>query len=259
MKRTASATCCTSILGSMTTVAGRLQSSGRGFPGHVHPGVADIDLATGNVMFPAIERDGSSEPGDRMFGGGVRRRIHPGNMGGDRAVVDNAAPSWLLRLHLADRLLGTQERAGKIHGDDLGPLFVAQIFHGNCGSIYAGVVKENIQPVELVAGSGKQGSDRAGLPNVGRDGKHGATTRSAMAAVRSSSVIRRPASTTEYPAECIVSATARPIPLPAPVTIATLPCPLPLPALSVFTVVLFFTIWHKSDSECSNVQFVLGR
>ncbi len=58
--------------------------------------------------------------------------------------------------------------------DDLGPLFVAQIFHGNCGSIHAGVVKENIQPAELVAGRGKQGSDRAGLPNVGRDGKHGA-------------------------------------------------------------------------------------
>src|SRR5258708_15895366 len=56
-----------------------------------------------------------------------------------------------------------------------------------------------------------------------------------MAAVCSSSVMRRPASTTEYPADCMVSATARPIPLPAPVTIATLPCPLPLPALSVFT------------------------
>src|SRR5689334_806670 len=43
----------------------------------------------------------------------------------------------------------------------------------------------------------------------------------ADAAVLSSSAARRPASTTEYPADCKVMATARPIPLPAPVTSAT--------------------------------------
>src|SRR5882757_1511048 len=46
-----------------------------------------------------------------------------------------------------------------------------------------------------------------------------------MAAVCSSSVMRRPASVTEKPADCSARAAARPIPLPAPVTMATLPCP----------------------------------
>src|SRR5438552_81185 len=41
--------------------------------------------------------------------------------------------------------------------------------------------------------------------------------------VSSSAAARRPASTTEYPADCNARAAARPIPLPAPVTIATFP------------------------------------
>src|ERR1019366_5404248 len=45
----------------------------------------------------------------------------------------------------------------------------------------------------------------------------------ADAAVRSSGSERRPASTTEYPAELSARETARPMPLPAPVTSAILP------------------------------------
>src|SRR5579872_1657028 len=45
----------------------------------------------------------------------------------------------------------------------------------------------------------------------------------ADAAVFSSSTGRRPASTTEYPADCRAIATLRPMPLPAPVTRAILP------------------------------------
>src|ERR1019366_10691278 len=48
----------------------------------------------------------------------------------------------------------------------------------------------------------------------------------AMAAVRSSSAARRPASTTEYPAPCNARLTARPMPLPAPVTSAILLSPM---------------------------------
>src|SRR5580658_252975 len=53
----------------------------------------------------------------------------------------------------------------------------------------------------------------------------------AIPAVRSNSATRRPASTTEYPAPCNATLTARPIPLPAPVTSAILLSPMfrPLP------------------------------
>src|ERR1022692_2661531 len=52
----------------------------------------------------------------------------------------------------------------------------------------------------------------------------------AMAAVPSSSATRRPASTTEYPAPCKATLTARPMPLPAPVTSAILLSPMFYPS-----------------------------
>src|ERR1700722_3694848 len=67
-----------------------------GDPRHARTGVADIDLAAGNIVRAAIERDGPGQPGDRMLGRRVRRGIGPGYMRGNGSVVDDAAPLRLL-------------------------------------------------------------------------------------------------------------------------------------------------------------------
>jgi CheY-like chemotaxis protein len=49
-----------------------LQRTGRNTRGHFRGRVADVDLPTGNVMRTALERQGASQSGDRVFGNCVR-------------------------------------------------------------------------------------------------------------------------------------------------------------------------------------------
>ena len=73
------------------------------------------------------------------------------------ATMLQATPAtWrLLGLHLAEGLLGAQERPGQVHAHYFRPLLITQIFEGDAGRIHAGIVEQNVQPAEPVAGTGK--------------------------------------------------------------------------------------------------------
>ena len=158
-------------------------------------------------------------PGDGVLGGGVGRGVGPGRVRGNRSVINDASAARLLRLHEAYGLLGAQERAGQVDGHHRAPLLVGQVLHRNARSAGARVVEQNVEASEGFSRPGEQRGHRFRLRDVGWDGEHGRVAdASAMAAVRSSSAARRPASTTEYPAEFSARLTARPMPLPAPVT-----------------------------------------
>ena len=57
---------------------------------HLGRGVADVDLAAGDVVLAAVERGRLGQAGDRVLGGGVGRRVRARRVGRDRAVVDDA-------------------------------------------------------------------------------------------------------------------------------------------------------------------------
>src|SRR5207244_5082196 len=61
-------------------------------------GVADVDLAAGDVVLAAVERGCLREAGDRVLCSGVRGRVGAGGVGGDAAVVDDAAAARVLVL-----------------------------------------------------------------------------------------------------------------------------------------------------------------
>jgi hypothetical protein len=77
-----------------------------------------------------------------------------------------------------------------------------------------------------------------------------------MPAVPWSDAARRPASTTEYPAFCSATLTARPIPLPAPVTIAIFPCMPPILAQQVPGKDLCVIGFHRLSSFANSVVSV---
>src|SRR5437660_1438507 len=52
--------------------------------------VADVDLAAGDVVLPAVERARPGEARHRVLGGSVGRRVRTRRVRGDRAVVDDA-------------------------------------------------------------------------------------------------------------------------------------------------------------------------
>src|SRR5207249_6521839 len=62
----------------------------------------------------------------------------------------------ILRLHDLDRLLGTEECAGKIDANYCAPLSIGQVFHRNAGRARARIIKENIQASELFPGRSEE-------------------------------------------------------------------------------------------------------
>ena len=168
MYTTASATCFSSISGSCTVAPIGLQGAGGGAAGH-DAGVADIDLAAGDVPGAAIERNGPGEPGDGVLGGRVGCGVGPGHMGGDGAVVDDAATLRLLRFHEPESLLGAEKGAGQVHVYDVGPLLVREVFKRDAGDVDAGVVEQHVEAAVAVVDRGKKGIDRSGLAYVGRE------------------------------------------------------------------------------------------
>ena len=86
----ASATCWTSMRGSTFGAIG-LQHAFVHACGHLGGGVADIDLAAGDIEVRPSREIGFRQSGDGVLGGGVGRVIRPRRVGGDRAVIDDAA------------------------------------------------------------------------------------------------------------------------------------------------------------------------
>src|SRR5207302_6522276 len=90
--------------------------------GHLGAGIADVDLAAGDVVGPAVQGGRAGEPGDRVLGGGVGDRQRARDMGRDRAVVDYPAAGRVLVLHQPERGLGAEEGAGQVDVHDAAPV-----------------------------------------------------------------------------------------------------------------------------------------
>ncbi len=93
---------------------------------HVGGGVADVDLATGDIILASIQGNRLGKTGNRVLGGCIRSGIGPWTVRGNRAVIDNASPHGLLTLHQPERLLGAKEGAAQVDVDYGLPLLVAQ-------------------------------------------------------------------------------------------------------------------------------------
>ena len=61
--------------------------------------------------------------------------MRSGHVRRERAVVDDAAAVWPLRLHEAERVLGAQEDAGEVHVHDGAPLLDRQGVDGETGAL----------------------------------------------------------------------------------------------------------------------------
>ena len=72
--------------------------------------LSDVDLATGDVVFAAVERSRLGEPEHGVLRRGVGRRIRPRCMRRDGAVVDDAAAHRILSLHDTEGGLDAQGR-----------------------------------------------------------------------------------------------------------------------------------------------------
>src|SRR5262249_49442903 len=116
--------------------------------GHRRVRVADVDLAAGNVGFPAVQRGRPCQPGDRVPGRRVGRGFRPGNVCRQGAVVDDAAAARRLRLHEPERLANAQERTGQIDVNNLSPLLDRQIFKRDGRGADACVVEQEVEPAE---------------------------------------------------------------------------------------------------------------
>ena len=116
--------------------------------GHFGLGVADVDLAAGDVEGAAVERDRFGQARDRVLGRGVGRAHRPRRMGRDRAVVDDASALRPLPLHQRIGALRAEERAVEVDVDDRLPLLVGQLFEGDRRRADAGVVEQQVEPTE---------------------------------------------------------------------------------------------------------------
>jgi hypothetical protein len=130
-------------------------------------GIADVDLADGNVVFAAVERGRLGDAGDGVLGRRVRRGVRARRVGGDRAVIDDAPAARVLVLHDAEGGLGAEKHAGEIDVDDLLPFFKRQVFERNGRRAHAGVVEENVEAAERVLGFGEEQIDVARLADIG--------------------------------------------------------------------------------------------
>lgn len=142
--------------------------AGRHLARHVGERIADVDLAAGDVVAPAIERGGPGEAGDRMLGRRVRRRVRARHVRRDRAVVDDAPAHRALALHDPERLLRAQERAGQVRADDGLPLLEAHVLERDVRGAETGVVEEQVDAAERRLGALEERLHRGRHADVGR-------------------------------------------------------------------------------------------
>ena len=97
MCSTASATCCDVHHRLDGDLAVGLRHALRHPRRHVGQRVADVDLAARDVVLAAVERRRLGQPGDRVLGRGVGRRVRARRVRRDRTVVDDAPAARRLR------------------------------------------------------------------------------------------------------------------------------------------------------------------
>jgi Sulfate permease family len=145
-----------------------LEGAGRHALGHLGGGVADVDLAAGDVVGAPVQRRRSGQPGDGVLGGGVGGRARAGDMGRDGAVVDDAAAAGPLAAHDPERLPGAEERAGQVDRDHRAPLAEGDLVELAGRGPGAGVVEEEINAAMPLDGAVEQGPHRRLVGDVGR-------------------------------------------------------------------------------------------
>ena len=145
----------------------------RGHPlGHLGGGVADVDLAAGDVVLAAVERGRAGEAGDRVLGRGVGGRVGPRHMGRDRAVVDDPAALRVLALHQAEGVLGAQEDAGQVDVDHGLPLLVGQVLERHGGAPVPALLNSRSSRPNASRDLGEDLADRDRVADVARDRQH---------------------------------------------------------------------------------------
>ena len=200
MNTIAWATCSTSIRGSGRTLAVRLQLTRARDAGHIGQGIADVDLAAGDVVLAAVQRRGLGQAADGVLGGGIGRRVWARDVGRDRAVVDDAAAARVLVLHDLDGLLRAEEGAVQVGADDRQPLFGRSGLRAEAWRAATGVVEQQVEAAEGLLGFREQGFDGFGIRDVGDDAEHARASGFALLdASRRAAPWRRPATTTEKP------------------------------------------------------------
>ena len=124
-------------------------------------GIADIDLAAGDVEGAAVQGEGFGQSGQRMLARGIGRGIGPGHLRRNRAVVDDAPAARIgLRLHQPYRFLRAEERPGQIDADHRLPFVETQFFQRRGTGGGPGVVEQQIQAAEAVLDPGEKLLDR---------------------------------------------------------------------------------------------------
>ena len=103
-----------------------------------------------------------------MLGRGVGDRERAGDVRGNRAVVDDPAALWLLRLHRSECLLGAEETAGEVRVEDRLPLLDRELVQRRRCAEDAGVVEQQVNSCERIARPREQVPHSAGIGDVGR-------------------------------------------------------------------------------------------
>src|SRR6266567_4756645 len=197
--------------------------------GHVRRGVADVDLAAGDVEVPAVERQRLGQARDRVLGGRVADAPRPGAVRGDRAVVDDPPAARALGLHRPHGVVRAQECAGEVDVHGLLPPGRGDLVRRARRAEDARVVDEQVDAAWRTV-SKSAATESGTLTSVGTTSADSGGAATAAVTVSCSWRSRRPANATRHRAASNFWAMDRPSPDPAPVTTAT-----PAEARSVMT------------------------
>ncbi len=106
-----------------------------------------------------------------MLGGGIGSGVWARCVSGDRAVVNDAAPTGRLGLHQHHRLLRAKEHTREVNIDDGLPLLEGQLFDLPGGRADPGVVEQDIEPAEAFLDLLEELLDGCGIADIGGDGQ----------------------------------------------------------------------------------------
>ena len=84
-----------------------------------------------------------------MLGGRIGRREGARYLGGNGAVVDDAATGGVLTPHPPEGRSGTQERSTEVHGHHAVPRIDREFVHGNRWRCDSRVVEQEVDPTEM--------------------------------------------------------------------------------------------------------------
>jgi len=165
------------------------------------------------------------EPGQRVLGRDIGRRVAPRHMRRHRAVVDDAAAARVLLLHHAEGMLGAQKGAGQVGLHDAHPLLVGQLLETDAAGADPGIVEQEVDAAVGVFHRGEQQrrSTPASETSVGTTSVRGGGALPSVA-VFFQHVAPAAGKDDVQPSSKSACAEARPMPLPAPVMTAIFVC-----------------------------------